>query len=234
MLLVALLACQSYPDEVTLSGQVLDDHAEDGAPVGGVTLALRDETESVAVTATAEDDGAFSILAPSATVFWLEVSGEGRVATTFDGYLGYADLTAEPGQIWSADADDLDALIADFSACPTVGEAGGVVAGEVRLYIPGNDTDSLPTVSTATVDLDASDGSDPTVCFLDDEGLSSADATLTGATGRFAAFGLPPGRLTVSVRYTVGSVRSDTWDRDVWVPEDGLVPLYPLWVELVD
>lgn len=233
--IVALVAaCDSYPDEVTISGRVLDARSDDGAGVGGVTLSLRDETEQVYATATAEDDGAFAIPSPSGSVFWLSVEDASRVGTSFDGYTGFMDLEAEAGQIWSAAPGDLTSLRADFSACTEVNAAGGVLAGEVRLYIPGNDAEDLPLVSTAWIEVRDEDGALYAPCYLDDEGLSDEDAELTGATGRFAAFGLPAGRLTVTVQYTVGDNRSDAWDRDVWMLEDGFVPLYPMWVELVE
>jgi hypothetical protein len=126
-------------------------------------------------------------------------------------------------------AVDLDAVRATFDGCDGAAGPGGVIEGEARLYIPGNDADTLPLVTTATVTVFDATGNEHAACYLDDDGTFDAGATVTGETGRFAVFGLDEGPVVVDIVYDTGETEPEVayWR---WVSDGGVVPMHPAWV----
>ena len=51
------------------------------------------------------------------------------------------------------------------------------------------------------------------------------------ADGMRRVFGLPAGRYDITVAYNPFSGVSQITGHPIWVPEDGVVPLLPAWVE---
>ena len=232
MILALLLGCNPLPDVIAMTGTVWDEPYEGGHAVAGAAIAVLDDGYAAFDDQAADADGAFTVDLPAGVPFFLTVSAEGFVPTAFSGTAGIYDFEAPAGYPWVASEAWMDELRADFSACPTVGAEGTVGAGEVRGFVSDVAYDDLPLVLTATARAFASDGNEYAACYLDDEGASSADATETGDTGRFAIFGVPAGEVVVDVRYTDpgGTVPVELF-RFV-APEQGLVPLYPALVDL--
>ena len=75
------------------------------------------------------------------------------------------------------------------------------------------------------------DGASHTPCYLDNQGISLAEGAVTGDTGRFAFFGLPPGLATFTSAYTLNDISYDGEPYDLLLPAEGIAPLYPAWVD---
>lgn len=211
----------------------VQDGEETLSAVAGASLTVRDPEEQEFSAAETASDGSFSVGLPEGSFFTLVIQADGRVPTAFSGTAGVEDWAVDDGDLWVASTERLDALRAAFSACPAVNDAGGVLEGEVRLYIAGYEAEALPTVTTAKVSITQADGTALSACYLDDTGNSSSDAETTGASGRFAVFGVMEGPVVATVTYTVGAETSQAFYRFGWMPPDGLTPLYPFYVDLL-
>ena len=65
-----------------------------------------------------------------------------------------------------------------------------------------------------------------------DHPLYDPDAEVTGFHGRFAIFDAPVGPVSINVGYWVEDIPYyEAWYY-TYVPEGGVTPLYPVWVEL--
>lgn len=228
MIVLMSLLAGCVEETVSISGQVIDDRS-DGAPVSGAAVTVWDIAGATFDTATTGDDGVFSSTVPMQQMFFLELEGEGFANTAYAGLSALQDLQITDGELWMRTADDLEAIRAEFDGCaPDELGVGGVIEGEVRLYVlEGQDPDELPYVTTATVTAYTADGTVSVGCYLDDKGVSDPSMSVTGQTGRFALFNVPSGPMSVLVSYTYGgSSPHEDW-HTVYVPEGGVVPLYP-------
>ena len=224
------LACAGEVQTVTLSGTVTDAPEAAGAPVAGATVTVYDETLATFGETTSGDDGAFALDIPALATFYVQVRGEGRVPTAFSGTAGLGDLYAGEGYPWVADADFVAGERAAHADCASADAAGAVVVGVARVYLPSTALGELPIASTADIAVLGSDAQRYLACYLDDAGASSSDATLTGATGRFAVFGVPEGPAIVGVSWVDPSGERTTHEFQFLVPAEGVVPLYPALV----
>lgn len=223
-----LLACTTEITETTISGPITD--AQDGRPVVGAQVTVRDSQGERFSTVTTDGDGNFETTMPVDQYVFIEAEAEAFVPTAFTVLAGQDPLTVQSGQLWMKRADDRDALEAEFSACQ--GE-GNLIEGEVRLYVaPQQEWDTLPKVTTAQVTAYTEDGTPYFGCYLDDEGESVPDLERTGYTGRFAIFGVPSGRISIKANYSHGEPQEQEDWYEVYVPEAGVVPFYPLLVSL--
>jgi hypothetical protein len=224
------LACASEVATITLSGTVTDAPEAVGAAVAGATVAVFDETLAPFGETVSGTDGAFALDIPALATFYVQVDGEGRVPTAFSGTAGLGDLDAGQGYPWVADADFVEEQRAAHGACGTAGGGGAVVLGVTRVYLPSTALGELPIAATADVAVLGSDAQRILACSLDDAGVSAPDATTTGATGRFAVFGVPAGPAIVGVSWVDPGGDRVTHEFQFLVPADGLVPLYPALV----
>jgi len=232
--LFALLAgCNPLPETIALSGVVGDTPYGGGGVVGGAIVSVLDDAYAPVDSQEADGDGFFSVALPAGVPFYLTVEADGYVPTGFSGVAGLYDAAAPEGYPWVASDAWMAQLREDFAACPTAGDAGTAVAGEVRGYVEGAAYTEMGLIPTGTARVLTEDNAEYVACYLDDEGVSSADATVTGATGRFAIFGVPPGPMLVEVRYTDpgGDVPVEVFQ--FVAPASGLVPLYPALVQLL-
>jgi hypothetical protein len=232
MMFVLLAGCAPLPDTVVMSGAVSDAPYGEGAVVGGAALEVLDASFETIGTATADDAGAFSVDVPAGVPFFLEVSGDGYVPTSFSGTAGVYDFAAPTGYPWVASEAWLEAIRTDFVGCPTVDDAGVVFTGEVRVDTTGYAYTDMPIESTGTARAVLADDTVYDACYLDDDGVYSADATTVGAKGRFAIFGVPAGPVILDLEYTNpgGDVPVELFQ--FIGADDGVVPLYPALVEL--
>ena len=235
LLTLGLAACGSgLPEEVTLTGRILAEPDADAAPLAGATLELRDNELAAIDEVETDDDGGFSLQLPAGYPFYLSIGGDGLVATSFSGYAGFEDYTVDDGVLWAQDDAGLTALRAEFADCATVDDPGGVVEGQVRLYIEGQEVEDLPTITTGEVLVYESDGTEHTACYLPDEEDPSAEQLWTGSTGRYAVFGIPEGPTTIAAWYSIQEDElSESAYYYAWMPEEGAVPLYPTLVSLL-
>ncbi|MDP6933096.1 MAG: carboxypeptidase-like regulatory domain-containing protein [Myxococcota bacterium] len=227
-----LTACEpgETVTEILLTGHVLDEQDEEAGPIPEATIELRDGNTEAYSEATTDEDGAFSIAAPAGDNIYVSLSADGYTTTAFTGATSYSDVEVEDGTLWMRSEAQVDVLRNLFDGCSL--DDGGIVEGEVRVYIPDQDADELPLVTTAYAVAYTPDGDAYEACYLDDEGNSDPEATQTGNTGRFAIFGLPEAPLTVYLNYDPGA--GDAIERVfyVYLPENGIAPLYPAYVEL--
>lgn len=221
-MILVLLACASLPDTITMTGTVWDAPYGEGSTVAGATVTVTDEALTVIDEQTSGADGVFTALVPAGVPFFVTVSAEEHLPTAFSGTAGISDFTAPAGYPWVAPTAFAGDVRAAFAACPTVAAPGAIVAGEIVADVNG-----YPPITTASAKLYGPDDTELDACYLDDEGASSADATQTGATGRFAIFGVPPGEIVVDIRYATGSGQDPVELYRFFAPEDGFVPVYP-------
>lgn len=230
-LALLLTACWTIPTEVALTGTLLDQR--DGTGLPDATIEIHDAEGEPYGEGTTGADGAFTVTVPASQAFFTTFHDEanGRVPTSFTGIAGSSDVVAEDGLLFMRSQEDLDDLQLEFANCATLSAEGSVVEGEVRLYFSVDETDELPTVQDVMVTAwDLDDQAWP-ACYLDEKGLSSAEATTTASNGRFAIFGAPAGPLAISVIWELAEGLEATNWYLVRAPEGGVVPMYPAWVE---
>lgn len=227
--LLVLAACdRTVP--VTMSGRVLDDPYEDANPVANPTLEVRDVMADVFASADGDSDGSFEVDVPGGQFFTVMASADGYVPTSISGTAAAGDFEAGDGAIWAMSDQEHDDLVEVWAGCPHAGEDGGATVGQVQIYT-GDDTTAY-TVTAGTVTLYAADGSTMDGCYLDNDGTAGSTGLETGSTGRFAIFGAPEGASSLLLTFEVGDVVEGPYQWPVWIPGDGVAPLYPAYVEL--
>ena len=230
MFWLALLACVEPVTEVQMSGQVLTGlDSTTGAP--DVTVFVRDgRTEDFSETTT-DEDGLFEVAAPANSVLHLELDGTGYVPTAFSTVCGATDFQIAVGALWLRTPLEVEALQHTFEHCPSVDTAGGIVEGEVHFKAVHVSSETNLVAEEATVQIYEAGGSTHTVCYLNNDGESDPDAEQVGATGRFVAFGVPAGPITVGFTYQIDSLKIENYGY-VFLPEDGVGPFYPALIDL--
>jgi len=210
----------------------------------GTGMFVLDAPKSVAtIFATVDSDlgpttsfrgvsGLDSFAVPEALAF------DDGVSTTDDRIL----LEGQPvPSFYAVSHAEVDALRVQYAGCPGASEAGGVVAGTVRYFLFGNDGTGRPdpdftppAVRHAHVEVESlvADSQVTTACYLDADGqLYDPEASDAGDAQAFAIFGLQSGLHVLNVEFDVTDSTFTTASYDLWVPADGLVPRFPLWVE---
>ncbi len=229
--LVALLGC-SHEQPVAMTGRVFDNPSETAGVIGGATLETRDVYAEVYDETVAESDGAFSVNVPAGQFFTVEVDGDGYTPTSLSGVAGAGPFAAGDGRIWAMPDAQFEALFETWSACPSVGEPGGVAVGQALIYTGAVAGQDEYAVSNGVVTLYSSEGATLDACYLDGEGSDGSAGTVTGASGMFAVFGLPEGASSLLMSFTIDDYTYGPYQWPIWVPGDGVAPLYPAYVEL--
>lgn len=228
-LILLLAACDGIPDEVVLKGTVF---AGPGASerLGGATLTSWTKDGERFGEATADDQGRFDLPAPVGDTAFVDVEAPGTVRSSFTGVTGIdRELIVDDGLIYGVPQALFDAWAGRFEGCPGLGE-GGASFGEVRISnLVDPATGERPLVTTAVVTLEGPDDVVREACYLDDEGEAfDPEAEATGATGRYAIFGAPPGEHLLVVAYETAEGVWWTDSYPVRVTEGGVVPMFPL------
>jgi hypothetical protein len=225
MIWILFIACAEPITEVQMTGQVLSAlDSSIGAPE--VQVIIRDgETEDYSETTT-DEDGIFTVAVPVSSAIHMEFSGPSHVPTAFSALTDAQDFTVPIGDMWLRSAAEVDALRASFAGCPSVDLEGGIVEGEVHYNAVSTASETHLIAEEASVTIYEADGTTHTVCYLDGDGLSDPDAEVVGGTGRFAAFGVPGGPITVGFQTQTGVTDNESFGF-VLLPEDGIAPFYP-------
>jgi hypothetical protein len=231
VLLALFAGCNPLPEVVVMTGVVQDAPRSLGAPVEGATVATTAPDLTAFASATTGADGAFAVDVPAGDLFYVTVSAEGHVTTAFSGTAGMDDFDAGDGYPWIADDAYMAEQRADLADCPAVDTSGGVIVGEVVLYVPGADPSSLPYLPDATVQVYDAEGGLHDACYVTADADAAEPAAATGQDGRFAVFGLPPGGAVVRVAWEGPAGNGALIDYAALVPEDGLVPLMPAYLQ---
>ncbi len=230
--LLVLAACAPEPRDGVLTGIVTRGPGTDAPREAGATVRTFDNTDTEMDAVQTAQDGSFQATIPWTGGFFVELDAEGAVPTSFSAVAYSGAVEGGPGDTWTRTATALDSLRAEFAGCASADLDGAIVEGEIRVLLPVDDLDETPLVKTATVTVEDADGVAHAACYLDDQGGSAPDATVTGDTGRFAVFGLPPGVALVQMVLTVEETEFTNPTLPVRLPEGGAAPLYPLWAEL--
>ncbi len=230
-LLPLLLACWSLPTEVELTGTLLD--SRDGVGLAEAGIEIHDAQGTAFGEGQTGEDGEFAITVPASQSFFVTFSDEagGRVPTSFTGIAGSSDVQAEEGLLYMRSTQEVEDMKQEFANCAEVGATETLIEGEVRIYFSVEEDEELPTVPDVTVTAWDLNDQPYSGCYLDEEGLSSADATATASNGRFAIFGAPTGPLALSFTWVLAEGLEQTNWYLVRAPEGGVVPMYPAWVE---
>lgn len=235
-----LLACDPpLPETVTMYGTVYDAPNMTGVIVSDSDLETLSLELASMGTATSDGDGNFEVDVGAGQDFFVVLTKDGHHPSSFSGLSGYVDFLAGVGVPWIVTEEFGASLAEDFSACTTapasIGETTGIATGEIRLYLSGVAPWESPAASEASLSITGADGLTVPVCVLDDNGVSLESGTRVGATGRFVAFGLPPGPILVEVSYnSSGSVSTSQYRG--YVPESaqnmpGVALFYPIYIE---
>ncbi len=230
MLWFVLFACTEPATEIELSGQVLTG-LDSTSGAADVQVFIRDgNTDDYSETVT-DEDGIFAVAAPANSVLHIELDGAEFVPTAFSALTGSSNVQIPVGSLWLRTPLDDEQLYATFDNCPEVDIAGGIIEGEVHFNVVQQSTESNLVAEEATVVVYEANGTTHNVCYLDDDGDSDADALQVGATGRFAAFGVPSGPITVGFTYEIDTLKIENFGY-VFLPEEGVGPFYPALIDL--
>lgn len=229
-MLLSLVGCIPDVGTVQMFGEVRDAPYAAGSVVDGATLEVKDIDGDVVGTATTAYDGTFAVDVPAGVDFFVEVDGDASVPTHFSGVSGLYDFDAGDGYPWLAPTSYIDQLREDFANCPSVNDEGAIVAGEVRIYVGDTVPGTTSLIDSAEVRVvSSSDEVTLEACYLDDDGVSLEAGVMTGATGRFAVFGVPAGLDAVEVLYNDPAGDEVSSHPQYIVAEGGFVPMFPAW-----
>jgi hypothetical protein len=148
-----LLACTQNVTEVAVQTTIGSDRDEDPkGVVAGVVIDVYDASTQEFSHATADDDGAVTLQLPFGGASFLVLHADGYVPTSFSLGPFYEDWTLPDAVLWMRSESAVAALQEEFGpSCPNMEKTDGVLLeGEVRLFIDGQDLDTLPLVTTAT------------------------------------------------------------------------------------
>ena len=224
------LGCMEPPGEVTLSGQILTGQ-DSGAGAPGITVNLRDSmTEPYSETVT-DENGEFSLLAPSNAVYHMVLSGEDVAPTAFSGVVGSEDLAIPSDLLFVRTLLEVDAYRTAFQNCATAEVSGGITEGVLEYRLQNTTDDTFLIAEEAFVEVFDSNGTQYETCYLDNDGESLELGAAVGATGRFMAFGVPEGPTTLVFTQDFGGLTIENY-AFVYMPKDGVAPFHPAFIDL--
>jgi len=230
ILILSLLACNNIPDVVTVTGEVYDSPADDSQTVAGVEVTFFDGAMEVVDQFVTSDSGAFSAIGRSGSPLYVSMKAEGFMATAISGSLGFEDYDVPDGDLWLRSNEDHSVVVEEFDGCENMSDGDGAVEGEILMAVPGEGGSYKAWVETAWVTAVTADGVEHRACYLDDDGVFDPEATMTGQTGRFAVWGVS-GPVMLMVGYSISDQPYWSGNFYIYVPEDGVAPLYDaLWL----
>ena len=224
------LACTSAQTDVVLSGQILTSQ-DSGEGAADILVSIRNAETNPHGDVSTDSDGLFEITVPGSNAYHMVLTGTDVVPTSFSGIVGQSDVEIPADELFVRTESDVDGLRAEFDLCPTAADEGGVVEGVVQFRLQDTDDDSFLAASLTSVTVFNAHGTEYDGCYLDENGFSVEDGTEVGPTGRFAVFGIPEGPTTILFKQDVGGLTVENYGY-VFMPEDGIAPFYPAFVDL--
>jgi len=230
MLPLIALACLPEPTDVELSGQVLTaQDSNEGAP--DITVTAFDAEMEQYSDAITDSNGQFATSVQSNRVYHLVLTGDGVTPTAFSGVVGSSDTSIGADELFIRSEAETDALRATHSNCAASELDGGIVEGLIYFRLINEQDESFLIAEEAMVEVYDVNGTQYDTCYLDSDGASLESGTEVGATGRFAAFGIPTGAITVVFRQEIGAAVLENYGF-VYMPDDGIAPFHPAFVDL--
>lgn len=234
--LLPLFALGCAEDTVILSGRLGDGPGVDAPGLSGAQIEVVDtETGEQLIVGTSSSDGAFSFLVPPGRNVAALVRGEGLVTASFGGVTGFIDVALDDGSLYGVSPDLVSQWRKDFAGCPS-DDARVFAFGRMEYSnLKGDQKGLSPIAGGGRAELLT--GADPVLaCYLDPKTERyEPTADRTGATGRFAIFGVPDGSSALDVIFEWGPNLFDTPGAiEVYVPdtnEEVVVPYLPLRLE---
>lgn len=230
MIILLLVGCLPVPGEVQLSGQILTAQ-DSGVGAPEIAVAVHDsELQPYSDTIT-DEEGLFSVPVQTSRVWHLVFTGAGVVPTAFSGVVGQTNTAIPEDALYVRSETEVEALRVAHSLCPTAQDGGGIVEGVVRFRLQNSQDESYLIAEESYVEVYDVDGQPYDVCYLDNDGESLEKGSAVGATGRFVAFGLPAGPITVVFKQDVSSQTIENYGF-VMMPEYGIAPFHPAFIDL--
>lgn len=230
---VCLLTTACAADgEIEIGGRIgLGAGAMAPGIVGAELEILDADTETSLALTTTEDMGAFTVTVPVGRSIVAIIRSDETATTAIFGTTGFGSFTVADGDLFGLPTEVLDTWRSDFAGCPDV-DARTVVLGEGRFVnLVGEGTGESPIASDLRVNL-LSNETTFLPCYLNDDGVYDAMAGATGATGRFAFFGVPDGSGILDPVFEHAPGLFDTPGlQTLYLPEgdeDVVVPYLPL------
>lgn len=237
----------SLPEVVRLSGYLVEGPAEPEnqqfVPGASAQVFNRDGSEELGTTLTG-GDGFFQIgglppAEPVVLVLGKNDAGDPHPYGVFTGFTENVDLTLFVGAVYAPTLPNALDTIDEYAAAPgapavlddydidfdTAGN-GGMLVGRVGRWVRAEFGLVFEPLAEAEVVIN-SDGTDQPVCYRaeppegDTAGAADCSATQTAIDSRFAAFGLPPGPVTITVTTPAYGTISD----QTIIVEDGVTHL---------
>jgi hypothetical protein len=234
-LLLLLFACSSE-EVVTLYGTLLEGHNAEAVPLGGADLSVYEDQGQPYASTVSEADGSFEVSAPGGQNIFVEVAGDGLVPASFTGVAGlFEQQEIEEGLVFAVTEADYSEWVADFGGCEALDTNTASVIGDIRLYgLLDADSGEEIVVTTGYAYVESLDGTVYEACYLDEEGVAfDPEAVATGLSGRYTIAGVPAGVHTLVVGYVGAGGVVGEHDYFLWLPEGGVSPRFPSYVELV-
>jgi hypothetical protein len=226
---LALLGCEEDKARM-VSGRIFDG-PNSGVSVSNVDIDVMGLSGETITSAQADGRGTFSVEVPESSTFFLVLSKDGWVTTSFTGVVGLSDVRSPDGSLYLRDPAVQDDFLADFAHCPRAGSSGGSVDGIMRLYLLNSyeAAEEMPILDEGFAWVDTEE---ETVvgCYLPDEEGNPAE--YTGESGRLAVLDLAPGVATLNIAYSQGVDVNHADVYPIYVPEGGVVPLLPVYATL--
>jgi hypothetical protein len=234
MMFFMMVGCDQPRESVQMRG-IVTDGPESVVGLAGASLTTIGEDGVVYSTTKTTSTGAFSVDLPSEQMVHALVESDGFEVSSFSGGSGaMAGLDAEVGLLYGLSIEEADQWREAFDGCAGVG-SGAMVIGQVKLLDRVSTTSGDPIiVTTAWSRLEDWNGNEIEACYMDGKGEAYDPLALeTGASGKFAFFGLDEGLYIFSIGYTLlyFEVYEVSWQ--LYAPKDGVAPRLPIWVESV-
>ena len=230
MISLLLSGCLPEPSDIQLSGQVLTaQESEQGA--SDIVVTAHDAELAPYSDTVTDEDGVFSTAVQTNRVYHLVLEGDGVVPTAFSGVVGTSDTRIEHDELFVRSEAEVDALRLTYSECAASELEGGIVEGIVYFQLQNAKDESYLIAEEAMVEVYDANGTQYDTCYLDSDGESLEFGTEVGATGRFAAFGIPSGAITVIFKQEIGASELENYGF-VYMPENGIAPFHPAFIDL--